>query len=200
MNPELILTFMSSLSQAPIPQPLNLPNGSVRAAMALLISATLWLVVLRGNTPPPVLVDAATLVVIFYFAVRLTGGLTLIPQPPRKHRYFHASIRLFLFLGFFTVAVYLYRQGLPTNYLGRIIPVLEGYSLGYASTLIIHRVHHNLPRPGLLFWHHGKAVAVLTVTAALCSLFFITPPSWVPSYTENLLGPTVSFYFGSRSY
>ena len=192
---------MSYQPQTPIPQPLNLPNGSVRAAMALLISATLWLVVLMGKTPPNVLVDAATLVVIFYFSVRLTGGFTLMQQPPRKHRYLHASIRLFLFLGFFAVAAYLLAQGQqPLAYLGRIIPVLEGYSLGYISTLIIHRLHHNQPRPGLLFWHHGKAIVVLAVTGALCSLFLITPPSWVPNYTVNLLGPTVSFYFGSRSY
>lgn len=194
------LTFMSYQSQTPIPQPLNLPNGSVRAAMALLISATLWLVVLRGKKPPDVLVDAATLVIIFYFAVRLTGGFTLMQQPPRKHRYLHASIRLFLFLGFFAVAAYLLAQGQPLAYLGRIIPVLEGYALGYISTLIIHRLHHNQPRPGLLFWHHGKAIVLLAVTGALCSLFLITPPSWVPNYTVDLLGPAVSFYFGSRSY
>ncbi len=189
---------MSPQPQAPLPQPLNLPNGSVRAAMALLISGTLWLVVLRGNTPQNVLVDATTLVVIFYFAVRLTGQATMILQPPRKHKYLHASIRLFLFLGFFSVAAFLYTHGQPVSTLGRIIPVLEGYALGFASTIIIHRLHHNQPRPGLLFWHHGKAAAVLAVTAALCLLFLITPPSWVPSYTENLLGPTVSFYFGSR--
>ncbi len=193
---------MSSQPQASIPQPLNLPNGSVRAAMALMISATLWLVVLRGNTPPNVnvLVDAATLVVIFYFAVRLTGGFTVMPQPPRKHRYFHASIRLFLFLGFIAVAGDLYTKGQSITILGRIIPVLEGYALGFFSTLIIHRIHHNQPRPGLLLWHHGKAAVVLAVTAALCLLFLITPPPWVPSYTQNLLGPTVSFYFGSRSF
>ncbi len=190
---------MSSQPQSSIPQPLNLPNGSVRAAMALMISATLWLVVLRGNTPPNVLVDAATLVVIFYFAVRLTGGYAMILQPPRKHRYLHASIRFFLFLGFFAVAAYLYTQGQPIAILGRIIPVLEGYALGFLSTLIIHRIHHNQPRPGLLFWHHGKAAVVLAVTAALCLLFLITPPPWIPSSTESLLGPTVSFYFGSRS-
>ncbi len=189
---------MSSQQQTTIPQPLNLPNGSVRAAMALMISGTLWLVVLRGNTPQNVLVDATTLVVIFYFAVRLTAREAVILQPPRKHKYLHASIRLFLFLGFFLVAAYLYTNGQPISTLGRIIPVLEGYALGFASTIIIHRLHHNQPRPGLLFWHHGKAAVVLAVTAALCLLFLITPPPWVPSYAENLLGPTVSFYFGSR--
>lgn len=149
------------------------------------------------------MVDAATLVIIFYFGLR--SGMLLqgapITSAGKKPLFLPGgTVRTFIFLGFFSLAVILISQGhaLPVT-LDKIVNVLEGYALGYVASAVVHRLAHNKPSPGLLLFRHGKALAVLAVTFALCLMFISGRPSWMPATVESLLGPTIAFYFGSRT-
>jgi len=67
--------------QTPLKPPLGLPAGSVRATLAIILSGSLWYVILRGGDPPQILVDSALLVVAFYFGVRSTAPVVPAARP-----------------------------------------------------------------------------------------------------------------------
>ncbi len=189
-----------------IPPPLRLPSGSVRAAMALILSGSLWYLVLNEQAVPPILADAALLVVAFYFGVRSTApvvplgsaGTAAKAQPWHLPR---GSFRTLLILGFLGVTLFIWFAGrsLPPTLI-LVLQVLASYVTGYVfSTLLLLRVRagKGLSR-GVAAVRSGISLLVLGITTFVCGSILAGRLDLVPPVLENGLAWTIAFYFGSR--
>src|SRR3989442_9704429 len=134
-----------------LPEPLRLPHGSVRGAVAFSVTAAYGYVLLQGGstpTVPPVLVNAVFVVIAFYFGSRaVSTASAFVPgqtAPPAPHH--PRLVRILLFLGFASLtAWFLTRnpslQGIPTDLLA-VLQVLGGYVLGGIAAWLVHRRAH----------------------------------------------------------
>src|SRR5439155_676733 len=82
-----------------LPEPLRLPHGSVRGAIAIVVTAAYGYVLLQGGSAPTVLVNAVVVVIAFYFGSRAASTPPSLPsgQPPPHHP---MLVRILIFLGF----------------------------------------------------------------------------------------------------
>ncbi len=187
----------------PAPQPLGLPRGSVRATLALILSATFWYQSLRGDAIDPLLLDAVLLVVAFYFGVRSTTPIPPAQPPPATWQPLflpRGIVRTVLFLGFMGVIAYtFYRQGGIESNLLLIGQVLTSYAAGYLIATVTARRYQRASGPSVAYamFRHVVAVGALGITGVVCwSLLFGAPA--LPPISKNLLAWVVAFYFGSR--
>lgn len=198
-----------------IPQPLGLPKGSVRATLALFLSATMWYMVIKGQQPPTILIESVLLVVAFYFGTRsmapAAGASAAAPGPspppaaPGHEPLYlpRGSVRTVLLFGFFSVIVYVWFRGgtaaIPSSMI-LILQVLTSYLSGFIlSTLTIWRARKGeKPIRAVAWLRHGVAAASLAIVAAVCGTIVLGQPAWMPHIPDNFLAWTVAFYFGSR--
>ena len=198
---------------------LGLPDGSVRALLALAIFGLIWaMLILRPDDElPDYLRDLLFIIMGHYFASRRRASRAgeLGPPPLYLPR---GTIRLALFGGFVLVAVVLFRQGKLTNpgkHPGVLTLLLvAGFLLG----VVLAKLGdwwtdrgHRVPR-----WvEDGKALVALIAAAGLIVLAWDLAFPFLPrgvegrfggalprlgSYgPEHVLSAIVGFYFGSRS-
>lgn len=198
---------------------LGLPEGSVRALLAVAIFATIWVLLVQHprEEVPDYLRDLLFIVMGHYFASRRRGLAE--PEPGPAPLYLpRGSIRFVLFAGFAAVAVLLYRSGHlldPAHNAGVVTLLLvAGFLLG----VLLARVGdwwkdrgHEIPR-----WIEDvKAIVAIVAALALIALVWNRfDPILIPRRPavfdgvplrfgrygpEHLLGAVVGFYFGSRS-
>lgn len=183
---------------------LGLPHGSVRALLALMITAGIWgwLVLRPEASVPSHLRDLMFIILGHYFAARSQT------EPPGKPAPLHlprGSVRVVLMLGFLAVGVWLYRQdrllvsgGLSQSAVTLIL--VSGFLLG---VLMQHVTPKRLPR----VVEDTRALVSLAAGGALLLLVFgvvATPKSGLDDFLlkysiEEVLAGLVGFYFGSRS-
>ncbi len=199
---------------------LGLPEGSVRAMLALALFATIWaLIVCRPDQEvPDYLRDLLFIIMGHYFAARKRGA-TVDAGGPGAMYLPRGSVRILLFAGFVVVGVMLFRQG---RFSGRpmanpavvTLMLVAGFMLGVLAARVgdiwADRGHH-VPR-----WvEDGKALMAIAAAVGLIFLVWVRfDPTVLPaapqalqnipihlgSYgPEHLLGAIVGFYFGSRS-
>ena len=198
---------------------LGLPEGSVRALLAVAIFATIWVLLARkpDQDVPDYLRDLLFIIMGHYFASRRrsSSATAVGPGPFFLPR---GTIRVILFGGFVVVAVFLHRQGQlhdPQKNPGVVtLMLVGGFLLGVAGAKlgdwwVGHG--HRVPR-----WIED-AKAIVAVVAAIALILMVwnrfdlhliprRPELFdhlklqLGSYgVEHVLGAVVGFYFGSRS-
>ena len=195
---------------------LGLPEGSVRALLAVAIFATIWVLLARKpeQEVPDYLRDLLFIIMGHYFASRKRAPAVAHAGPgpfflPR------GTIRVLLFGGFVVVAVVLFRQGQlrePLKNPGVVtLMLVGGFLLGVAGAKLgdwwADRGHH-VPR-----WVEDLK-AIVAILAAVALILMVWNPllmHWSPEVFDKLqvrlgnygpqhvLGAVVGFYFGSRS-
>ena len=196
--------------QTPLKPPLGLPAGSVRATLAIILSGSLWYVILRGGDPPQILVDSALLVVAFYFGVRSTAPVVPAVKPVsvlgepkvRQPLYLPRGIvRTVLAVGFLGVIAYVaYRDGTMPQALVLILQVIVSYVIGYGISRVLlrrARLGKELSR-GAWVARNAISVAAIGITAGASWAIVTGQFDLVPEYLRNGLAWTIAFYFGSR--
>lgn len=202
-----------TLTTPPTPPkpPLGLPAGSVRAILAIILSGTLWYMILRRLEPPTILVESALLVVAFYFGVRSTAPV--VPTTKTAARQEAPKVRQPLFLprgvvrsilavGFLGVIAYVYfRDGTIDSALVLILQVIVSYVVGYVFSYVLLR----RARAGKEL---GRAVRAARNLVSLAAIGITAGASWTiatgqftdvfPPYLQNALAWAIAFYFGSR--
>ncbi|HKZ64436.1 MAG TPA: hypothetical protein VJ400_08335 [Thermoplasmata archaeon] len=187
--------------------PLGLPTGSVRAVLALILCATMWYLVYRGEVVPELLASAVLLVVAFYFGVRSTasplpavapGQAPGVPQPLYLPR---GAVRTILLIGFLAIIVYLWigARAIPPEFL-LILQVLASYLVGFTVSVAVNRrIQKGLgPMRGVAWVRNLLAIIALAVTGIVCISILFGFPEFVPADAEKALTWVVAFYFGSR--
>jgi hypothetical protein len=198
---------------------LGLPEGSVRAVLAVAIFATIWVLLVRKpeQEVPDYLRDLLFIIMGHYFASRRRVASTAVigPGPLFLPR---GSIRVVLFGGFVAVAVVLFRHGQlrePLKNPGVVtLMLVGGFLLGVAVAKFgdwwAERGHH-VPR-----WIEDFR-AIVAIVAAIALIFMVWnrfDPLLIPRRPdvfdtmkirlgnygpEHIAGAIVGFYFGSRS-
>jgi hypothetical protein len=183
---------------------LGLPHGSVRALLALMITAgiCIWLAVRPEQSVPSYLRDLMFIIMGHYFAARSRAEPAAGPPPLYLPR---GSIRTLMMLGFVGVGVWLYRENRLTTENGLsqtaiTLFLVTGFLLG---VLVEHLTPHNIPR----IIEDIRAVITLLAGAALLMLVFgvvAAPRSGIEDFLlrhsiEEVLAAIIGFYFGSKS-
>jgi hypothetical protein len=203
---------------------LGLPAGSVRAALAVLVFATVWgLILVRPlDEVPDYLSDLMFVIMGHYFATRRRGSAADAdrneePGPPPLYLP-KGSIRLILVTGSAAVAAVLYRRGelaaLDRNKGVMTLLLVGGFLVGVILNALTgwwrervkrrHRVVEDVQALAAM------GAGVLLVGLVWNRLYPIVPPEqanavlsqWVHLGglgPEHLLAAVVGFYFGSRS-
>ena len=217
-------TSLPDLSEPPpIPwrkcHALGLPEGSIRALLAIAIFGTIWVMLSRRpyEEIPDYLRDLLFIVMGHYFASRrrVVGAESPGPGPLFLPR---GSIRVVLFGGFAVVAVLLYRRGRlldPGANPGVVtLMLVVGFLLGVALARVgawWRDRGHRVPR-----WiEDGKALVAMAAALVLIVMVWnrydpilisrrplaLTGPfPRIGTYgTEHVVSAIVGFYFGSRS-
>src|SRR6266581_3993443 len=128
-----------------MPEPLRLPHGSVRGAIAIVVAAAYgYALVFQKTVVPTVLVNAVVVVIAFYFGSHATSTAATVPGQTTPHR--PRLFRILLFLGFAGLTAWFLvhdpsLQGIPTA-LVAVLEVLGGYILGATASWLVHRRAH----------------------------------------------------------
>lgn len=198
---------------------LGLPAGSIRALLAILVSGTVWalLVLQPAEEVPDYLRDLLFIIMGHYFAARHRAADEPDPGPPPLFLP-RGSVRLLLVAGSAAVAAVLFRRGQLTaidRYPGAVTLLLVGgFLLGVAMNAAASWWKgrgHRTPR----FVEDLRALVSLAAAGLLLFLVFhhlrpIVPASEIDRLIppgmhlgrfgpEHLLSAVVGFYFGSRS-
>src|SRR3989304_305054 len=131
---------MNQTPPPPLPEPLRLPRGSVRALLAVALTVTFGYLLVRAVPVEPVVVNAAIVAIAFYFgsgAVRSPPGTTPASQEGKR------LLRVMILLGFGGLAAWFLKDdlslaGLPPELL-EIWQILGGYVLGLTLSWLVHR-------------------------------------------------------------
>jgi len=190
----------------------GLPEGSVRALLAVAVFATIWVLLVRraDHEVPDYLRNLLFIIMGHYFATRRrpspenAGG----PGPLFLPR---GTIRWVLFGGFVAVGVLLFRQGRLWDPAGNPGVVTLMLVVGFLLGVVVARIGewrrergHPAPR-----WVEDLRAAVALVAAAVL-LFLVwgridSEPFEETSLRigkygdEHIMSALVGFYFGSRS-
>ena len=187
----------------PLREPLRLPHGSVRGFLALALTSTFALLVVRDSTAPAVLVNAVVVSLAFYFGTRVAtpppasaAGATPVPavRPPR-------ILRALLFVGFgvLTASFPILGKPLPPV-LVQVLEVLAGYVAGLALSWVFHhRAHENVQRRRLaILYRDLSAGGALALTVFACVAFAVGLAGTMGTLVEQALSLVITYYFGSR--
>jgi hypothetical protein len=196
-----------ALSSAPkYPPPLGLPQGSVRAILALVLCGSLWYEVVKDLALSPILLESSLLVVAFYFGVRSTAppSQPVIPTAVPVTHPLHlprGAVRGFLLFGFFAVIAYLWLKGRPlTQEFVLILQVLASYLIGFGIAYAVERRRRLGRKPNLVVavFRNLNAVWVIGLTVYMCGVLVVGWTQFYPQLTGNSLAWIVAYYFGSR--
>ena len=186
-----------------LPEPLRLPHGSVRGAIAIVVTAAYGYVLLQGGSAPTVLVNAVVVVIAFYFGSRAASTPPSLPpgQPPPHHP---RLVRILIFLGFTGLTAWFLSQnpslrGIPADLLA-VLEVLGGYILGATASWFVHRrAHESHIRHRLAtIFRDVVAVGALGLTAYICFALVTKQGGLIAGRADQALSLVVTFYFGSR--
>ncbi len=200
-------------------EPFGLPPGSVRAVLALIVSATIWaLLAFRPAVEvPDSLRDLLFIILGHYFASRKRSSGDVASGPPPLWLP-KGTIRLLLFAGFGGVAVLLARQGrlsTPSVNPGVVtLMLVAGFFLGVVAARLgewLKEKGHRVPRP----IEDLRAFVAVAAAVGLMLLVFNREFGWlIPRHPElfdgsrwtlgrygpeHLCSAIIGFYFGSRS-
>ena len=194
----------SAPASSPRRAALGLPDGSVRALLALMITGGIWgwLMLRPEQAVPPYLRDLMFIIMGHYFAARSRPAVPGAPPPLYLPR---GSVRLLLIGGFVGVATFLYRRQHLTaaghlNQASVTLILVAGF---LAGVLMTHILPHRLPR----VVEDVKAFVSLAAGTLLLLLVFgvmALPGGGLEDFLlrhsiEEVLAALVGFYFGSRS-
>ena len=193
------VAFQAKPEVKPITPPLGLPPGSVRALLVVMLTLTLWYLVILERIVPDFLTDTAFLAILFYFGERSVneGMGTAKRQPLYMPR---GVVRGLIVGGFFLVYGYQWLLGrLIPPILTSIVDILAGYSVGVAVSLAARASARNA-RPGVLAtFGHARALLTLVGVAFICTIAVTGQDALVPPTFITVLDLLVAFYFGSRA-
>lgn len=198
---------------------LGLPEGSVRALLALVLFGTIWgrMVLGPDRKLPDYLRDLLFIILGHYFAARRRADAEAPTGPPPLFLP-RGTVRLLLIAGFVLVAALLYSRGhldaFPRNPAGMTLLLVGGFLLG----VILGRIKDWLTegkRHPARFLEDLKAVVALGAAMLLAVLVWDQYTPFLPGAAHGALarlhaplGPTgpeevlaavVGFYFGTRS-
>ncbi len=188
------------------PAPLGLPQGSVRAILAIVLCGSLWYQVIRDLPVATILLEASLLVVAFYFGVRSTAPVSapVIPTAVPVTHPLHlprGAVRGFLLFGFFAVIAYLWFRGRPlAQEFILILQVLASYLIGFAIASIVERRQRLGKKPNTVVavFRNLNAVWAIVLTVYMCGVLLLGWRDFYPQVTGNALAWIVAYYFGSR--
>lgn len=187
----------------PMPHPLFLPKGSVRAMAALSLAGTCWLMFLLGQQVPPALLSLLLTVIGFYFGFRTRTDSS-------RDRIFDAAVYseqpLFLPAGFIrglllagfgiSALVLVARNKLAEPGVMDFFVILLSLILGRLAGRVLNK---SMGRTLAIMAGHAKAIVVL---AACVCVIFVSAEGVDSTQRRAILTAScaiVSFYFGSRS-
>lgn len=182
-------------------EPLGLPRGSVRAIVAMALSAACWTLVLLGRPVPDYLLGLLLATVGFYFGFRsrsTNAGGRIYDAKAQKEEPLNLPagfIRAFLVIGFVLAALLLAGRGLllAPAYLPLLATVL-GLLVGHLFGRGLGRLPAGRLRAAI---DHAKGLLVLAAALLLAVAVLAIPEP--PQLPLTALCAVVSFYFGSRS-
>ena len=184
-------------------QPLNLPRGSVRAIVSLLLLGTFWTQMLRGASIPPVFVALVLFVLGYYFGSR-TRSSRATEGPPEKAPLFlpRGTIRIITVVGFVAVGTLLWRDGRlavsPPDTNCVILVLVGGMTFGAAVGKLANLLAPSDTSGPRRWYENSKAVLVVIAAILLVLGSFFAKPEQDLAIFHRLLISLVSFYFGSR--
>jgi hypothetical protein len=182
-------------------EPLGLPRGSVRAAVALLASGTAWALIGTGRELPEYLFGLLLTVIVYYIGFGAHATADRIYDPCRKRErplgLSPDAIRLAIILGFLAA-------GLHLAYANRArlmqVRYLELFLI--VGSLVAGRVYNALIRHATSATRgaarHAKAMVVLAAAATIAFVLLARTGLELPPPAMVALCAVVSFYFGSR--
>ena len=197
----------------------GLPEGSIRAILAVAVFATIWILLVRkpDQEVPDYLRDLLFIIMGHYFASRRRASVDP-PNGPGPLFLPRGTIRWILFAGFLAVGIVLFRNGRFHDPMGNPGVVTLMLVAGFLLGVVVAKFGdwwsdkgHRVPR-----WvEDSRAAVALLATACLMFLvwnrfnlvFVPRDPARLNSWnlrlgpygTEHILGAIVGFYFGSRS-
>lgn len=197
-------------------QALGLPAGSVRAILALMVLAMLWIIALLhadAAEAPRLFVYLLYLFILILASYFASHGTTIgAPQLGQTHplRLPRGTVRLVLLIGFAGLLAWLhwYGSGLAgsltvPSYMPFIL--LGSFLLGYLVSGLVRKVSGRSAMPALfqdvLAWISLMAIVLLAV-ALLAEIIKLGLPGDLkfdmPRFEAALAG-VIGFYFGARS-
>ena len=201
-----------------IEETLGLPRGSVRAMVALILSASCWIVIFKGYKVPPRLFSLILTVIGYYFAFRHNDKYADIENAPARGKRENAATEKGVDDAFFQVDSPLY---LPSGWVRRILvagfllAALEAYNRHFmedcsfrnffiviaglaAGYFFAKTMDGNLRRDANFynFITHCKGVLVISATLGICGMFLSGKPV-EPEMT--ICSCIITFYFGSKT-
>jgi hypothetical protein len=202
-----------------LPHAFGLPEGSIRAILALLLFGTIWgLILVQPNRELPDYVrDLLFIMLGHYFAARRAPTLEQNGGPPPLYLP-RGTLRLMFLAGFVTVGVVLARNGRLTsaeNQPGAVTLILVG---GFLIGVVVSKISawwvgrgHSIPR----YVEDVRASVALVAALLLVTLVWNHAFGFLPHPRpglehsihlhigryglEHVLTAIVGFYFGSRS-
>jgi hypothetical protein len=189
--------------------PLNLPVGSVRAKLTLVIVATTWVQLLRGVDPSVALRDTLLLVLGYYFGARAGPPAADAYAAPADREsnsgdplYLpRGAIRLLIVVGFAAVAWKLHETHRLLDASGQPQPIfvlVSTFLLGAVAKGVASWLGHHLPDRLRELVGHLAAAGTLLVVVAHCGLEVAGKLAEAPAWaTTGFLG-IVGFYLGKR--
>jgi len=190
--------------------PLGLPNGSVRALLAILVVAVVIVEVIRRREIEPLWTETLMIALAHYFSSRrfinlspdvvrrleAEGHLEIESNPLYLPRH---SIRAILILAFVGLTIYLYREGQLFDFSAMsILGVVLAYLLGVVAHGLLMWWTKGRPTPAIRGWENFKAAVVLSVLLYTAGAYLLDRPDLVPRALRNTTLGMVLFYFGSR--
>ncbi|HEV2969822.1 MAG TPA: hypothetical protein VGY55_07520 [Pirellulales bacterium] len=191
--------------------PLNLPNGSVRALLTLMIIAVVIAQVARGGQRISTLwTETLMIALAHYFSTR--RFIKLAPEVIHQleaegcvetelHPLYlpQHSIRAIIFAAFVGLAIYLFAQHrLFESEAISILGVVFTYFFGTIVGMALRWWTKGRQTQAIRGWQDVKAIAVIAVLAYTASLYLFDPSTPPPTGLRNTTLGMVLFYFGSR--
>jgi predicted RNA-binding Zn-ribbon protein involved in translation (DUF1610 family) len=184
-------------------EPLGLPRGSVRAIVTIVISMTIWLLLIRDRHVPDYLLNLALVMVGYYFAFRaLSTPLKGIPavkfKDSKEPLYMPKGVIRWILLGGFLIAgsFIFFRGELWDSYLFEFYVIIIGLSIGYSyRKLYIEKMKRETP----MWMKNIKSIIVLLASLTLFVVFTFTFIKDAPDLSIRASIAIIGFYFGSRN-
>ena len=186
-----------------VPEPLYLPKGSIRAAVALAMAFSCWALIVTGGDVPGPLFGVLLTVVGYYFGFRMrvkeAASRIYDPGAHVQEPLFlpGGCIRTTLMLGFGVSAVVLHSQGrLVRREFLEFFVVLAGLIGGHLFARAFAGLKGGAAHVAL---SHVKGASVLCAAAWLTILFLSGGHAQAPPTLVLGLCCVQTFYYGSRS-
>ena len=187
------------ISTVPIPEPLYLPRGSIRAIVTLLTAASSWILIFGSRYVPPFILFLLLMMIGYYFGFRkrIKSAQSRIFDPTAKGQeplFLPAgTIRVFIIGGFICSGAFLYLRGM-LDYVP-FFAILSGLVVGYGFGKFFSKSEGNML---LVSINHLKGLVVLVAAFYLAILLIGGGYADSPG-RALILSCVISFYFGTRS-